>query len=293
MLGVFLLLWAAASVLLFLAPSPVGENITRLRGIVFPLVLLAAVSRPAAAPLRPRSCCLARLPPRALRRNHSVPDGRETAARELWAPALDFVRAGSGENFRVEVVPTGDHWEAYWVPEAGLGLARGWYRQIDIKENELFYRSRLEPAAYRAWLEARDPLRRPAGHAARPQVGGARGRPAPLRPLRPQRCSPHRDGDGLRAARRHPDPLGPAAASLIRFDHDRIDGRVAEPGTYRLAVRHTPYWVIAAGAVYLQEAPDGMTLVHVSEAGGFSLRIDEDPLALARRLVNRDGDSCA
>jgi hypothetical protein len=35
-----------------------------------------------------------------------------------------------------------------------------------------------------------------------------------------------------------------------------------------------------------------MTLVHTSGAGEFALRIEEDPLALTGRLVDRDGGSC-
>jgi hypothetical protein len=294
-LGVFLLLWAAASVLLYLVPSPVGENITRLRGLVFPLVLLAAVL----ARFRPRLLAglalagslayllvpyLAVIPYRT--------DG-SPQHESFWAAALGFVRAGSGHDYRVEVVPTGDHWEAYWVPEAGLALARGWYRQIDIKENELFYRSTLEPAAYRAWLRKL----------------GIRYVVLPDTQLDRKSAAPEADllrsgRSGLHVALRTetatvyelpgatPMLAGPGAASLTNFDHDRIDGRVEEPGTYRLAVRHTPYWLIASGAVCLTEAPDGMTLIHASAAGGFSLRMDEDPLALARRLVDRNGGSC-
>ena len=86
---------------------------------------------------------------------------------------------------------------------------------------------------------------------------------------------------------------GPAAASLTSFDHDRIAGQVGEAGTYRLAVRYTPYWDVESGRVCLTEAPDGMTLLHASESGGFALRIEQDPLAHARRLVDRGDTSCA
>jgi hypothetical protein len=294
-LALFLLLWAAASVVLFLAPSPVGENITRLRGVVFPLVLLAGTL----TRFRPRLLAAAALagsfaymlvPYVAV-----IPyrtDGRPQH-EAFWASALDFVRAGSGADFRVEVVPTGDHWEAYWVPESGLPLARGWYRQIDIKENELFYRATLEPAVYRAWLRKL----------------GIRYVVLPDTQLDRKSAAPEADllrsgRSGLGVALRTetatvyelpgatPMLTGPGAASLSRFDHDRIDGRLDAAGTYRLAVRYTPYWGIASGSVCLARAPDGMTLVRGSEAGRFSLRMDEDPLTLARRLVDRDGDSC-
>ena len=74
------------------------------------------------------------------------------AHRAFWDPAVTFLRDKSMPNYRVEVVPTFDHWEAYWLPRAGIPLARGWYRQIDIARNELFYEKPLGPAAYRQWL---------------------------------------------------------------------------------------------------------------------------------------------
>jgi hypothetical protein len=294
-LGILFVVWAAASVLFYLAPSPVGENITRLRGVLFPLVLLAA----ALAHYRPRLLALLAVltaflytivPYVAV-----IPHRLDTRSQDesFWAPALDFVRAGSGEDFRVEVVPTGDHWEAYWVPEAGLPLARGWYRQIDIKENELFYRSTLEPESYRAWLRKL----------------GIRYVVLPHTQLDRKSAAPEaellRSGrSGLTVALRTetatvyelpgPTPMlsGPAPASLTVFDHDRIEGRVAGAGVYRLAVRYTPYWLVESGGVCLAEAPDEMTLVHTSGAGEFALRIEEDPLALTGRLVDRDGGSC-
>ncbi len=40
------------------------------------------------------------------------------------------------------------------MPRAGFPLARGWYRQLDIAQNPLFYEEPLEPSAYRAWLDS-------------------------------------------------------------------------------------------------------------------------------------------
>jgi hypothetical protein len=294
-LGVFLVLWAVASVVLYLAPSPVGENITRLRGVVFPLVLLAAVLARFRPPLLAGLALAASLAYLLVPYVAVIPyrtDGRPQRER-FWAPALEFVRAGSAQDFRVEVVPTGDHWEAYWVPASGLALARGWYRQIDIKENELFYEPTLDAEAYRAWLRDQ----------------GVRYVVLPHTQLDRQSAAPEarllRSGrSGLDVALRTetatvyelpgatPILSGPDTASLTRFDHDAVEGTVAAPGSYRLAVRFTPYWEVAAGAVCLTAAADGMTLVRASEAGSFVLRMDEDPLELARRLADREPGSC-
>jgi len=121
-LAAFFVLWGLANLAAFAVASPFGDNLTRLRGIVFPLVLLTAVL----ARFRPRPLAfaalvvalflnvgpdLSALPKRAA--------DAETAREEFWSPALDFVAARSGPEHRVEVVPTFGHWEAYWVPRAG------------------------------------------------------------------------------------------------------------------------------------------------------------------------------
>ena len=41
------------------------------------------------------------------------------------------------------------------MPHAGLALARGWYRQLDIADNPALYARQLAPADYRAWLRRR------------------------------------------------------------------------------------------------------------------------------------------
>jgi hypothetical protein len=53
----------------------------------------------------------------------------------------------------VEIPLTATHAEAAYV--AGhdhIALARGWDRQLDTRYAALFYRPRLTPSAYRAWL---------------------------------------------------------------------------------------------------------------------------------------------
>ena len=70
-------------------------------------------------------------------------DGRPATAR-FWQPAIDYVKTHSAPGFRVEVVPTAAHWESYWIPRAGIALARGFYRQTDIVDNPIFYTGPLE-----------------------------------------------------------------------------------------------------------------------------------------------------
>ena len=293
--GAFLALWTGASVLAFLVASPVGENITRLRGVVFPLVLLAAIlvrfrPRLLAATALGFALAYTLVPYVAV-----IPyrtDGRP-ADETFWDPAIDYLRANSGTDFRVEVVPTGDHWEAYWLPQSGLSLARGWYRQIDIKENALFYRAPLGAAEYRAWLRR----------------SGVRYVLLPATQL--GRMGEEREADRLRSGRSGLRPVfhsatgtvyelphavgmltGPGQASLSTFEPDSLAGRVDESGVYRLAVRFMPYWRATAGDICVSRAPDGLTLLHMYRPGPFALETDERPLELLRGLVDRGSAAC-
>jgi hypothetical protein len=203
-----------------------------------------------------------------------------SAEASFWAPSILFLAERWSPDYRVEVVPTGDHWEAYWFPRASVPLARGWYRQLDIAQNPLFYEEPLEPEAYRAWLDSL----------------GVRWVLLPDTQL--GRVGEEREAELLRSGRAGltevasagevtiyevPDPTpiltGPGTARLTALRHDRVAGEVGAPGTYRLAVRWTPTWRIEAGGVCVREAPDGMTEVVANRPGPFALGVSPLPKA--------------
>jgi hypothetical protein len=273
-LAAFFALWALANVAAFLVPSPFGDNMTRLRALLVPLVLLAAVLarfRPwplaaaalAAAVVFNLGPDLSALPKRA--------GDTETAKASFWQPALDFVHTQDGPRYRVEVVPTFGHWEAYHPPRAGVAVARGWYRQLDIAENPELYRRPLDAVAYRSWLR-----RMGIRHVMLPH--------ARLGPLGADREATllRSGGSGLVPVFRSADwtiyrlpnatPLltGPADAAVEVLEHERIAARVDAGGGYRLRVRWTPYRRVA-GPVCVAPAPDGMTDVVATRAGRFTL----------------------
>jgi hypothetical protein len=215
------------------------------------------------------------------------------ATEAYWAPALDFLRANSGPNYRVEVVPTADHWEAYWVPKEGFALARGWYRQLDIAQNPVFYEVPLRADEYRDWLRS---------------MGV---RYVLLPDVQLGRYGEEREGDLLRSGRSGL-PLVfttddwrmyelPGAAEILtgrgepqltELGRDRIAGSVGSVGVHRLAVRYTPYWRVARGSVCLEEAPDGMTLLTTRAVGPFVLEIDDSLGALATAARGRSSAGC-
>jgi hypothetical protein len=276
-LAPFFILWATANVIAFVVPSPFGDNLARLRGLIFPVVLLAALL----ARFQPRWLALPALAvalvynigPDASALPKRIED-RPTATAGFWEPALAFLRARSTPDYRVEVVPTFGHWEAYRLPRAGFPLARGWYRQIDLAENPQLYRASLDGRTYRTWLRSLG-VRYVLLPEARLGPMGAEREAELLRSGRAGLATVFRSADWtiyeLRAATPILTGPAPAAAALTRIEHERIEGRVGAAGSYVLRVRHSPYLRVAAGPVCVTRADNGMTRLVATEAGRFVL----------------------
>jgi hypothetical protein len=281
-------LWGVSSLVVFVVPTPIGENLTRLRSFVFPVMLLTALL----ARFRPR--VLAAVALAAALAYNVVPYAKafpertgRPADEAFWAPALSFLKAHTGPDFRVEVVPTYDHWEAYWLPRAGFALARGWYRQLDIAQNPVLYRKPLSPRAYRAWLK-----RMGVRYVLLPETRlGKKGAEWEAQLLRSRRLGlpqVFRSADWriYEVPRAVPILTGPGVAWLDAFGHERIAGHTTVRGVHRLRVSYMPYWEVRRGRVCLERAVDGMTLLHVRRPGPFTLALDQQPAALVRSALD-------
>jgi hypothetical protein len=213
------------------------------------------------------------------------------SGEEFWAPALSFLHAHSTLDYRVEVVPTYDHWEAYWLPRAGFALARGWYRQLDIAQNAVLYKKPLSARAYRAWLK-----RMSVKYVLLPGTRlGKKGADWEAQLLRSRRL-------GLTEVFRSadwrifvvPSPVriltGPEPARLEAFGHERIAGLTTKRGVHRLRVRYMPHWEVRRGRVCVARATDGMTLLHVYKPGPFTLALDQRPANLVREALGSGSD---
>jgi hypothetical protein len=293
-LAAFFGLWMLCSAVAYLLPTPLGANLVRVQLLVFPLMLLAALL----AEMRPRFLVVLALGS-ALAYN-VVPYGVMAAQRTTsvlrdriaWAPALAFVRAHEGPNYRIEVVPTAEHWEAYYVPAAGFALARGWYRQIDLAQNPVLYRDRIAPRAYRSWLRGNGVryVLLPSGGL---DSSGALPEAQLLRSGRSGLAVRFRNATWTiyELPRATPILSGGGRARLTVFSHARIAG-TATAGTYRLRVRYMRYWR-ATGKVCVEPAADGAaTTLRVLAPGRFALASDERPAQVIEQVVDADSARC-
>jgi hypothetical protein len=291
----FFALWGLGSVVVYIVPSPLGDNWTRLSAFVFPLMLLTA----SLAGFRPRRLVVLALAlafvynvvPYAL----LVPSRLNNATQQasFWRPALGFLRAHDQPGYRVEVVPTAEHWEAYWIPKSGFPLARGWYRQLDTADNPTLYAKHLRAAAYRAWLRSAAVRYVLLSTTAPLDWDGG---PQEARVLRSA-------NSGLKVVFRsanwtiyelpHATPLltGPAQPIVTAFGHTVIRGRVFAPGRYLLRAHYNPYWRLR-GAGCVAHGPNKMTILDLPRPERFALSVPGTPGGLARELLGDHSATC-
>jgi hypothetical protein len=291
----FFALWGLGSVVVYIVPTPLGDNWTRLSAFVFPVMLLTA----SLAGFRPRRLVVFALAaafvynavPYAL----LVPSRLDNATQHerFWRPALDFLRAHDRQGYRVEVVPTAEHWEAYWIPKSGFPLARGWYRQLDTADNPALYEKHLHASAYRRWLRSA---------AVRYVLLSTtvpldwEGGPQEAQVLRSR-------GSGLNVVFHsanwtiyelpHATPLltGPAQPVVTSFGHTVIRGRVSAPGRYLLRAHYNPYWRLQ-GAGCVAQGPNKMTILELPRPERFALSVPGTPSGLARELLGDRSVAC-
>jgi hypothetical protein len=295
-LTMIFVVWAAASVVAYLVPSAVGHNILRASTFVFPLSLLAG----AMSGFRPRWLALPAVAGAFLATVvpylSMIPARSSTAGESaaFWQPMIRFLAARSGPDFRVEVVPTANHWEAYYLPRAGFALARGWYRQLDIADNPVFYRRPLTPESYRGWLRSEGVKYVIVPHAPLEAVD-APGEAALVRSGRSSLRRVWSDANGTIYAVPHPQAIlsGPGRSTISSLSSSRIVGRVARPGRYVLRVHFTPYWRVSGAVVCVQPAGTTRTTLELGRAGRFVLRADETPGTLISQLLDPDARHCA
>lgn len=159
------LVYAGATLLVWVVPTPIGTNVTRLSLLFGGVMLVAAASgawwtssaaRRVGRPLGRVLLGIAIVGATGWQVSTVQNDvaGASSAASldgDVMALVNELEARGAGLG-RVEVVPSKSHREASALA-AYVNLARGWNRQADVGRNPLFYDDReLTAARYRRWL---------------------------------------------------------------------------------------------------------------------------------------------
>ena len=285
------LAYGAACVVVYLVPSAIGQNVDRIRFVAIPVTVLALSLRR----WRPRLVSAAllsvvimwNLSPLAA----SVLRGSEPSASEqYWQPAISFLKSHLTDSYRVEVVGTARHWEAVYLPGAGIPLTRGWFRQDDFPQNEALYEP-LTASRYRDWLRSLG-VRYVVLTSAMPDYS-ARAEAALIRSgssgLQPVLRAPEL------TVMRVPSPRrlisGASPARVVALSQTWLVLRLQRAGPYRVAIRYSPYWEASGGCVTPTKA--GLMLLTVRHAGVFSLAFKVSPERVLDVLTSEPRTSCA
>lgn len=268
-------LYLAASLIVFALPSSLGSNIGRLRLVALPITLLAFSLRN----YRPRLLVVPALALALLWNLGPIADGFNdgrsdpSGERQYWAPAIDFLHEKLTPSYRVEVVDTANHWAAAYLPQAGIPLVRGWFRQDDYPQNEILYKG---PSArsYLDWLRGLGVryvvlTRAPTDYSSRDEAALIHSGRSDLRAV-------FRSSNLTIFEVPHPRSMitGPGHPRVIALGAAQVRLELSEPGHYRLAVRYSPY--LRAGGVCLRKSADGMTELVARHSGVIKLDFDFD-----------------
>jgi len=276
LLRIVFAVYLAACAAAFLVPSALGENVSRLRFAAIPLVVLALSLRD----WRPRSLAVAAMllvvawNAAPIARNFVRGGADPASAATYWSPAIGFFRDNLTPAYRVEAVDTAGHWAAVYLPRAGIPLARGWFRQDDFPQNRVLYGNQLRARTYLGWLRALGIryvvlTEAPHDYSARAEAELLRSGGAGLRRVlrTPQLTI-------FEVPSPRPIVTGPGPVYVRALTHRRLVVRLARRGTYRVALRHSPYWRSSAGC--LSRGADGMLRLTVMRPATVTLGFDVD-----------------
>jgi hypothetical protein len=162
-------------------------------------------------------------------------------------------------------VATAEHWPAAYLPDAGIPIVRGWYRQSDFPQNELLYDAKLGAASYEQWLR-RMGVRyvvladAPADYSSRAEAALVRSGATSLFSVF---HSAHLTVYELPDA--SPIVTGPSPATVLWLWPSRLVFVAGTRGEYQVKVRWSPYWRTGQGCV--SRTGNGLVRLAVPHAG--------------------------
>jgi hypothetical protein len=246
----FFAIYLLAMVGMYLVPTAIGENIARLRYASVPLLVLVFSLRR----WQPRWICAAIL---ALGVAWNVSPlawslfkngGDVTTQAKTWPAAIAYLKANLKPSYRVEAVDTATHSAAVYLADARIPLARGWYRQDDFPENEVLY-DKLGPKTYLNWLDRLGVRYVVLAHATPDYSAQAEAALVESGRLHLQRVFHTQELSIFKVPHAHSIITGPGAPELTSLTQSRIGVAVHRGGTYRIAVRWSPYWHASLGCL--------------------------------------------
>jgi len=266
-------IYAVLAIALFAFETPIGGNTARL-GALFAGPVLAVVLWGR----RPLALAIVALPLLAWQispaiRDFADADGDPSTEAAFHRPLVDELdRRTVGAPTRVHVLPTRNRWESVYVAES-YPLARGWQRQAESDDFELFQDDNLTAEAYLSWLRERA-----VGYVAMP-LGVDLDYLADDEAELIESGLPYLDlawetadwrlyeVEGAGPFVTSADAPGPPAADarLADLGPQSFDLTADAPGEYLVRVRYTPYWDVGEGACVQDD--DGWTMVRVSTPG--------------------------
>jgi hypothetical protein len=268
MFAVFLV----AILVAFVVPSDLGSNVERLKYAAIPIALLAVAAAPRRIVLAVALVSVAGFWNIAALANTAHSASTDPAHDPaFWAPAIGYLHSHLSPSYRVEAVDTAEHWAAAYLPDAGIPIVRGWYRQSDFPQNQILYDRKLGPAAYDAWLRAQGVRYvllsdAPPDYSSENEAALIRsGRTALVTVFRSAHVTVYRLPDAT------PIITGPGHPSVAWMWPTRIVALVDAPGRYRVGVRWSPYWRASSGCVW--KGADGTLRLLARHAGYVDLSV--------------------
>ena len=266
-------IYLAAMFVVYVVPSEIGGNVERLRFAAAPLAVLVLTLRH----WRPRPLALGVLAlaiawnASPLAASYLAGRADVTAEAATWPAAISYLQAHLEPDFRVEAVDTASHWPAVYLAEAGIPIARGWFRQDDFPQNAVLY-SKLGARAYLGWLRRLGVgyvvlANAPPDYSARHEAALVRSGRAGLRPVFSTKTLTI-----YAVPRPRPIVTGPRSPLLLSLTQQRIRVTLRQRGTYRIAVRWSHYWHASTGC--LVRGRDGMLQLQTATAATVRIAFD-------------------
>jgi hypothetical protein len=266
-------LYAFCTIASYAIATPLGSNAARLGTLVAaPLAALLWWPRRAAW------LALAVLPLlyigwQAPVRDLVAASGDRSVSTGYYQPLLSFLErqpGARGPTFRVEIPFTRFHWESY-VVASRFPLARGWERQLDVKDDALFYDGRLTASSYEAWLH-RNAVRFVAASDA-PLDYSAKAEMRLIDGALPYLRLAMRSAHWRIYAVTDPTPIAQGAARLEAVGPDWLRLYATSAGATLLRVHFTPYWAVVVGSGCVAPAGD-LTKLTIRHPGPVKLQTE-------------------